>query len=123
MPCPSRRGRSASACRLRGHNSCTCEESGDSIRPVRRRPEWGTELAKIRLPPKLSWMTPAVWALAVIVVFAGASFFFALAETSLLSLGKWQVSQLAQLHSRRGRVVQRLLAEPQDLLATISLGN
>ncbi len=55
--------------------------------------------------------------------FAGASFFFALAETALFSLNKWQVQQLLEREPRRGGVVALLLAEPQDLLATMVLGN
>ena len=70
-------------------------------------------------------MTPiAAWiALAALVVFSGASFFFALAETSLFSLGKWQLRQLAERAPGPGSVVNRLLARPQDLLATLALGN
>ncbi len=59
----------------------------------------------------------------VVLVFAGASFFFALAETALFSLSKWQVRQLAEREPGAGGVVARLLAEPQDLLATMVLGN
>ncbi len=58
-----------------------------------------------------------------IVIFAGASFFFALAETSLFSLGQWQVRQLAERHPLAGKIVARLLERPQDLLATLALGN
>lgn len=59
----------------------------------------------------------------MVLVFAGASFFFALAETTLFSLGKWQVTQLAERQPRAGGIVARLLAAPQDLLATMVLGN
>lgn len=59
----------------------------------------------------------------VVLIFAGASFFFALAETSLLTLSKWQVRQLAERQPRAGDLLTRLLAEPQDLLATLVLGN
>ncbi|HVV72132.1 MAG TPA: hemolysin family protein [Verrucomicrobiae bacterium] len=62
-------------------------------------------------------------ALFVVLVFAGASFFFSLAETSLFSLSKWQVRQLAEREPRKGGRVAQLLAQPQDLLATIALGN
>lgn len=70
-------------------------------------------------------MTPiAAWiALAALVIFFAASFFFAVAETSLFSLGKWQLRQLEQKNGARGSVVNRLLAAPQDLLATLVLGN
>jgi putative hemolysin len=62
-------------------------------------------------------------AVVVVMVFAGASFFFALAETALFSLSKWQVRQLAEREPRAGGIVAQLLAEPQDLLATMVLGN
>ena len=56
-------------------------------------------------------------------VLAGASFFFALAETALFSLGKWQARRLVERSPQRGGLVARLLGSPQDLLATIVLGN
>ncbi len=68
-------------------------------------------------------MEPAPVAAVVVLVFAGASFFFALAETSLFSLSKWQARQLAEREPGRGGIVLRLLGEPQDLLATMVLGN
>ncbi|MGH7941224.1 MAG: CNNM domain-containing protein, partial [Limisphaerales bacterium] len=62
-------------------------------------------------------------AVAAILLFAGASFFFALAETALFSLAKWQVAQLAEKNPRAGKVVAVLLEHPQHLLATLALGN
>src|SRR5476651_1447910 len=62
-------------------------------------------------------------AMAAIWLFAGASFFFALAETALFSLGQWQVQQLAERHPLAGKIIVRLLERPQDLLATLALGN
>lgn len=62
-------------------------------------------------------------AVAAILLFAGASFFFALAETSLFSLSNWQVRQLAERHPRAGKMVGELLERPDDLLATLVLGN
>jgi CBS domain containing-hemolysin-like protein len=67
-------------------------------------------------------MTPTL-ALVVLALFAGASFFFALAETSLFSLGKWQLRQLEGRAPALARIISRLLSEPQDLLATLVLGN
>lgn len=61
--------------------------------------------------------------MAIVLVSAGASFFFALAETALLSLGKWQAHQLTEKNPRTGDVVNRLLARSEDLLATMVLGN
>jgi magnesium and cobalt exporter, CNNM family len=64
-----------------------------------------------------------VVALVAVLIFAAASFFFALAETALFSLSKWQAHQLAERRPQAGAVVTRLLAQPQDLLATMVLGN
>ena len=64
-----------------------------------------------------------VMAVAVVLVFAAGSFFFSLAETSLFSLSKWQVRQLVERGAPAGVLVSRLLAQPQDLLATMVLGN
>jgi putative hemolysin len=64
-----------------------------------------------------------ILAVAFVLVFAGGSFFFALAETALFSLSKWQVQQLSERSKLQGGIVARLLAEPQDLLATMVLGN
>jgi putative hemolysin len=62
-------------------------------------------------------------AFAVLFFFAIASFFFALAEAALFSLGKWQVRQVVEKNPHLGKFVEKLLAQPQDLLATIVLGN
>ncbi|MEW6160726.1 MAG: hemolysin family protein [Verrucomicrobiota bacterium] len=61
--------------------------------------------------------------LAGISGFAGASFFFALAESALFSLGKWRAQQLADRSPAQGAKVAQLLSQPQDLLGTIVLGN
>ena len=58
-----------------------------------------------------------------VLVFASASFFFALAESSLFALGKWRARQLAERSPERGALVTRLLEQPAELLATIVLGN
>lgn len=58
-----------------------------------------------------------------VLFFAAASFFFALAESALFALGKWRARQLAERSPQLGVVVARLLEEPQDLLATLVLGN
>lgn len=69
-------------------------------------------------------MTEVSWLAALgIVLFGGASFFFALAETALFSLSKWQVRQLVERAPARGGVVNRLLAQPQELLGALALGN
>src|SRR3990172_7007701 len=61
--------------------------------------------------------------LGVVVLFGCASFFFALAESCLFSLGRWRARQLAERHPRQGAVILRLLEKPSELLASISLGN
>jgi len=62
-------------------------------------------------------------AVAAVLFFAGASFFFALAETALFSLSNWQLRQLAEKHPRAGKMVGDLLERPDDLMATLALGN
>ena len=57
-----------------------------------------------------------------VLVCAGASFFFAVAESALFALGRWQVHQLEETPGR-GKVVARLLQQPSELLATIVLAN
>ena len=61
--------------------------------------------------------------IAAILVFAGASFFFALAETALFSLSQWQIAQLSEKKTGPGLIVCQLLNRPQDLQATLALGN
>lgn len=58
-----------------------------------------------------------------LILFTGASFGFALAETALFTLGRWQARQLAEREREAGQAVLQLLSTPQDLLATIVLGN
>jgi putative hemolysin len=58
-----------------------------------------------------------------LVACALASFFFALAETALFALTKWQTRQLVERHPAQGGRVVRLLAEPWELLGTLVLGN
>jgi CBS domain containing-hemolysin-like protein len=67
-------------------------------------------------------LTPLLAAV-VVVILAGASFFFALAETALFSLGRWRLTQLSERHVKGAATVQALLAQPEDLLATMVLGN
>jgi CBS domain containing-hemolysin-like protein len=62
-------------------------------------------------------------AVAAVLLFAGASFFFALAETAFFSLSNWQARQLAEKYPRSGKIVGELLERPDDLLATLALGN
>ena len=57
------------------------------------------------------------------MLLAAASFFFALAESALFSLGKWRARLLEESSPADGATVSSLLAQPEDLLATIVLGN
>ena len=75
----------------------------------------GLNSSAMALMPYLAW--------AGLLIFAGMSFFFALAESALFSLGKWQVRQLSERVPVSGVLVERLLTEPEHLLATIVLGN
>lgn len=69
-------------------------------------------------------MTFVHWfALVGVTLCAAGSFFFALAESALFSLGKWRAQQLAEEAKESGAGIGRLLLEPQELLATIVLGN
>ena len=68
-------------------------------------------------------MQSPFFAVCGVVIFAGASFFFALAESALFSLGKWRADQLASESPKSGGQVADLLSEPQNLLATLVLGN
>ncbi|MBM3839562.1 MAG: HlyC/CorC family transporter [Verrucomicrobia bacterium] len=64
-----------------------------------------------------------IMAITGMAVFAAASAFFAVAESALFSLGKWRAQEMAERSPALGNQVVRLLNEPQDLLATIVLGN
>lgn len=56
-----------------------------------------------------------------IVLFAGASFFFALAETALFALGMWRARQIVGKTPNRGKQVFQLVKHPREALATIVL--
>ena len=55
------------------------------------------------------------------MLFAAASFFFAISESALFALGKWRARQLTS--KPNGVIVDGLLSRPSELLATIVLGN
>ena len=42
---------------------------------------------------------------------------------ALLTLGKWRLRQVTAKNPARGAFIRKLLSTPQDLLATITLGN
>lgn len=69
-------------------------------------------------------MADASWmAVTILVLFGGASFFFALAETVICSLGSWRARHLAERSASAGGLIGRLLERPEDTLALIVLGN
>lgn len=59
----------------------------------------------------------------LLLLLAAASFFFAAAESALFSLGHWRAKRLVESRPDRGAAVLRLLGQPEDLLATLVLGN
>jgi len=66
---------------------------------------------------------PLLWALPLLLLFAVGSFFCALAESALFSLGLWRAKRLATIDAVRGATLVRLLEQSQDLLGTLVLGN
>lgn len=67
----------------------------------------------------------ALWVICAvgILFLGGVSFFFSLAETALGALPRWEIRRLAETYPRRGPLVRRLTAQPEELLATTALGN
>jgi putative hemolysin len=63
------------------------------------------------------------WETTGLLACAMASFFFALAESALFALTKWQTRHLVERHPVQGARVTRLLGEPWELLGTLVLGN
>ena len=57
--------------------------------------------------------------IAGILLFAAASFLFAVSESALFALGKWRARQLTS--KPNGVIVDGLLSRPSELLATIVL--
>jgi len=66
---------------------------------------------------------PWFWVIPVLLLLVAASFFFAAAETALFSLGQWRARRLAEQRPAAGTIVTDLLARPDDLLASLVLGN
>jgi putative hemolysin len=62
-------------------------------------------------------------ALPVVLLLVAVSCFFALAESALFALGLWRAKRLADRDAIQGGRLVRLLAEPRDLVATLSFGN
>lgn len=59
----------------------------------------------------------------MIAAASALSFTFALAESALFSLSPWQTKRLSEESPHLRPFLQQLLEHPQDLLATIVLGN
>lgn len=66
---------------------------------------------------------PLNWVIPLLLLLVAASFFFAASETALFSLGPWRARRLAERSPTTGSVVTDLLARPDDLLASLVLGN
>jgi putative hemolysin len=66
---------------------------------------------------------PPALLLPLMAALAAASFFFAGAESALFTLGPWRAKRLADGASPAGRRISALLARPDDVLATLALGN
>lgn len=66
---------------------------------------------------------PWSWVIPLLLLLVAASFFFAAAETALFSLGQWRARRLAERRPVAGTVVTELLARPDELLASLVLGN
>ncbi len=65
-----------------------------------------------------------LWLAWLLMLFsAGVSFVFAVAETALFSMSRWQLQHLCAASPRRGGQITQLLAQPEELLATMVLGN
>jgi putative hemolysin len=99
-----------------------------------RRPPIVVEISIDRLPRKsglalvhgtrhIPQSVSLWWEIPGLIAFALASFFFALAESALFALTPWQLHQLRKQSPTREPIVVHLLSQPQDLLATIVLGN
>lgn len=61
--------------------------------------------------------------LLLLLALVASSFFFALAESALFSLGTWRSRRLVESGRRGSERVGHLLAQPADVLAAIALGN
>lgn len=61
--------------------------------------------------------------LLVLLSLVAASFFFALAESALFSLGTWRARRLIESGRRGSERVGALLAQSADVIAAIALGN
>lgn len=59
----------------------------------------------------------------MLLTLVAASFFFALAESALFSLGTWRARRLIESGRRGSERVGALLAQPADVIAAIALGN
>jgi CBS domain containing-hemolysin-like protein len=61
--------------------------------------------------------------IAVFVVLIGLSGFFSSSETSLFSLGRFQIEQMRRNDNPRVELIERMLSEPRRLIVTILIGN
>ncbi len=61
--------------------------------------------------------------ISLLLALSASSFFFALAESALFSLGTWRTRRLVKQRGERAERVGQLLTQPSDILAAIALGN
>jgi putative hemolysin len=60
---------------------------------------------------------------AAMMVAAGCSFFFALAESALFAMGRFRARQMLEDDPEAGRKIEPLFAKPDDLVAAVAFGN
>ena len=66
---------------------------------------------------------PALPAILVSLALTGGSFFCALAESALFSLGRWQVRRLQESGDARAGRLAALFEQPEEVLSALSLAN
>jgi putative hemolysin len=59
----------------------------------------------------------------ILVAFLAASTFFSISETSMIGVDRLQVRTRAQEGSRRAKLVDHMLDEPERILSTVLIGN
>ena len=68
-------------------------------------------------------LTGTIIAWAIVALCAASSFVFALAESAFFSIPRWRAAELAATQGPSGRRLEAVLAQPNDLLAAVVLGN
>lgn len=63
-----------------------------------------------------------IMAIVAVIFFTASSFIFALAETSLLSLGDWRLRRLESDKSNSAARIRKLLGDPASLVSSLAFG-